>query len=179
MTSNPLESPEMISIDQQKARRRAQLAVLLKEIKPTQLVEMLEASGTPISAAMLYQMSQGTGKNMRHANDAQARDIERAAGKLPGWLDGVTGYDAAGERNALRETRETGKPSRGSAGWVAQLSAKQSALRQTLDFYLPAMSDQQAEALRQIILAMRVSNPDEAPVKAARKKQPISAPTEV
>ena len=155
MTSSSLDSPPMISIEQQKARRRERLAELLKEVKPVQLVDLLHANGTPLSAAMLYQMSRGTGKSLRHANDQQARAIEKAAGKWPGWLDALGTYP---DPHGLALGEPTDASVRDGGKSAAQLTSRQALLRQTLDVYLPSMTDQQADALRAVILAMRASS---------------------
>lgn len=66
-----------------KARRRDNLARLLDEHGKMQLSKLVD-----ISADYLWQMGKGTGKSARGVSDDNARKIENALGKPPGWLDG-------------------------------------------------------------------------------------------
>lgn len=70
-----------MNIEEQKAWRRARLTELMETVKPTRLAEV-----TGLSAAFLFQMAKGKGKNARNVNDDHVTLIERGTGRA-GWFD--------------------------------------------------------------------------------------------
>lgn len=80
--SSLLHDSQVVSIEQKRATRRANLARLVAKHGQTTLSER-----TGIPPAFLYQLSKGRGKAKRNVNDENARSIERSLGLAPGWLD--------------------------------------------------------------------------------------------
>lgn len=120
-TSSLLHDYGMISIEQRKAIRRANVARLLSEHGQTRLADI-----TGIAPALLYQFGKATGKSKRNVNDQHARGIESALGLAPGWMD----LDHAVETDAAQERAPAAAP---TARWpfrfayerFARLSATQ------------------------------------------------------
>lgn len=81
-TSSLLEHQGVISIEEKKAIRRANVALLLDEHGQTRLADLTE-----IAPALLYQMAKGRGKSKRQVNDRYARLIEDKLGLADGWMD--------------------------------------------------------------------------------------------
>lgn len=80
--SSLLQHCRVISIEQKRAVRRANVARLLDEYGQTELSDR-----TGIPPAFLYQLGKGKGKAKRNVSDERARQIERAVGLSPGWMD--------------------------------------------------------------------------------------------
>lgn len=72
----------VISLEEQKTIRRANVARLLDQYGQTRLSEM-----TGIAPALLYQLGRARGKSKRNVSDRHARAIEQALGLSPGWMD--------------------------------------------------------------------------------------------
>jgi hypothetical protein len=72
----------VISIEERKAIRRANVVRLLDQYGQTRLSEL-----TGIAPALLYQFGRAKGKSKRNVNDNYARAIEQALGLSPGWMD--------------------------------------------------------------------------------------------
>lgn len=72
----------MRSISDQKALRRKRLAKLRLEVG-----EALLAERSGLSPAFIWQMAEAADKKKRSVNDENARKLEIAGGKAPGWLD--------------------------------------------------------------------------------------------
>lgn len=77
-----LQHCRVISIEQKRAIRRANVARLLDEYGQTEL-----ADRTGITPAFLYQLGRGKGRAKRNVSDDRARGIERTVGLAPGWMD--------------------------------------------------------------------------------------------
>ncbi|SRR5579875_1038608 len=103
LISSLLHDREVISIDEKRAIRRANVARLLDELGQTQMADL-----TGISPALLYQLGKGKGKSKRNVNDARARQIERALALPPGWLD--VDHDQAGVGAAPKPAPEPPLP---------------------------------------------------------------------
>jgi len=77
-----LQHHGVISLEELKAIRRANVARLLDEYGQTRLSEL-----TGIAPALLYQLGRAKGKSQRNVSDRHARAIEQALGLSPGWMD--------------------------------------------------------------------------------------------
>lgn len=82
IASSLLHDQGVISIEEKKAIRRANVALLLDQYGQTQLADL-----TGISPALLYQLGKARGKAKRNVNDDYARSIEELLKLGAGWMD--------------------------------------------------------------------------------------------
>lgn len=87
----------MISLEERKAIRRANVARLMVQYGQTRLAELIG-----IAPAYLHHLGKAQGKSKRNVNDDRARSIEQALGLPSGWMD--VDHDASSE---VAETRVT------------------------------------------------------------------------
>ncbi len=122
--SSLLHHPGVISIEQKKALRRANVARLLAEHGQTRLAEL-----TGLAPALLYQFGNAKGKSKRNVNDQHARGIEMALGLAAGWMDidhgAASGEEQAAERATAPAARTARWPFRFAYERFARLSASQ------------------------------------------------------
>lgn len=155
-----LDHYAMLSIDEQKDRRRARLAQLLEGLGQVSLAGY--------SPAHLYQMSKGKGAAKRNVSDEAARKIERAANKPEGWLD---------QDDGAQKKHKSALP----AGAVRQIGKAQNRLVIAVQQTAGLLSDAQAKSLHELLNVMigeaHIKEEFDQAIAAERKKSPTRLPS--